>query len=276
MTAPRPPPQWQRAAGAWDRWGWSLQRQYGAATETMLDMAGIRPGMRVLDIAAGPGYQTVQAAARVGSAGHVLAVDIAPEMVAAARRTLAGAGLDNVTVAQVDAQALDVAPGGFDAVICRLSLMILPDARRALAGARAVLKPGGRMAAMVFAGPERNRFLSQPARIIRKRLSLPPPPPDAPGLFALADPKKLERLFRDAGYRDFSLVSVAAPQRLDSAKQHVAFLREASRALIEMMEAVPPEMQHNIWEEIERAAAVFEGADGFVGPCEVHIAAAAA
>lgn len=276
MAEPRPPPQWQRAAGAWDRWGWSLQRQYGAATETMLDMAGIGPGMEVLDIAAGPGYQTAQAARRVGRDGHVLAIDIAPEMIAAARRALAAEGLDNVTVARMDALALDVAPGGFDAAICRLSLMILPDAGRVLEGARAALKPGGRMAVMVFAAPERNGFLSQPARIIRERLSLPPPVSGAPGLFALADPAKLESLFRDAGYADFALVTVAAPQLLDSAKQHAAFLREAARALIEMMEDAPDEMQQDIWEEIEKAAAAFEGADGFVGPCELNIAAAAA
>ena len=61
--------QWQEAAEAWHRWGPTLERWLGAATELMLDRAGIGPGARVLDLAAGAGGQTIAAARRVGQPG---------------------------------------------------------------------------------------------------------------------------------------------------------------------------------------------------------------
>ena len=68
--------QWQAAARAWNDWGPLLRDWLGPATDIMLDMAAIGPGHRVLDVAAGAGDQTLQAAERVGPSGHVLATDI--------------------------------------------------------------------------------------------------------------------------------------------------------------------------------------------------------
>ena len=70
--------QWQQAAGAWHRWGSQLEDWLGEATELMLDLAGVRSGSRVLDVAAGAGGQTLAAARRAGTEGSVLATDIAP------------------------------------------------------------------------------------------------------------------------------------------------------------------------------------------------------
>ena len=70
--------QWQEAAEAWDRWGPTLEEWLGPATELMLDQTDIRPGARVLDLAAGAGGQTIAAARRVGPSGSVLATDISP------------------------------------------------------------------------------------------------------------------------------------------------------------------------------------------------------
>src|SRR5690348_4851706 len=53
--------QWQEAAEAWDRWGPTLEDWLGPATEAMLDGAGVRAGVRVLDVAAGAGGQTLAA-----------------------------------------------------------------------------------------------------------------------------------------------------------------------------------------------------------------------
>ena len=80
--------QWQDAAAAWDRWSEVIDRWLGPATEVMLDMAGIREGSRVLDVAAGAGGQSLAAARRVGPGGSVLATDIASNLLrfAAERR----------------------------------------------------------------------------------------------------------------------------------------------------------------------------------------------
>ena len=74
--------QWESAASAWHEWGPAIEDWLGAATERMLDDAGVSTGTRVLDVAAGAGGQTLTAARRVGPAGHVLATDISPAILA--------------------------------------------------------------------------------------------------------------------------------------------------------------------------------------------------
>ncbi len=86
--------QWQDAAEAWYRWRPTLSAWLGPATEMMLDMAGITVGSRVLDVAAGAGEQTIRAARRVGPGGHVVATDIAPNILGMRRGCGAAGGID--------------------------------------------------------------------------------------------------------------------------------------------------------------------------------------
>ena len=93
--------QWDAAAKAWDAWGDVLRRWLGDATTRMLDMAHVRAGSRVLDVAAGAGDQTLAAAERVGPTGYVLATDISPEILrfAAANAERAGVAPGDVVIA---------------------------------------------------------------------------------------------------------------------------------------------------------------------------------
>src|SRR5258706_926944 len=135
--------QWQTAAKAWNDWGPFLRKWLGPATETMLDMARVGPGSRVLDVAAGAGDQTLQVAERIGSQGHVLATDISPNILAFAAQNARNAGHGNVRTAVMDGESLDVPEGTFDAVISRVGLIYLPDQQKALEGMKRALKPTG-------------------------------------------------------------------------------------------------------------------------------------
>ena len=85
--------QWQEAAAAWNQWGPTLEQWLGSATEQMLDLAELRPGKRVLDLAAGTGGQTLVAARRVGATGAVLATDISSNILAFAAENAGRSGL---------------------------------------------------------------------------------------------------------------------------------------------------------------------------------------
>jgi SAM-dependent methyltransferase len=87
--------QWEQAAEAWHRWGPVLEAWLGEATETMLDLAEIGAGSKVLDVAAGAGGQSLAAARRVGPWGAVLAPDVSPAILgfAEAEASLAAAGI---------------------------------------------------------------------------------------------------------------------------------------------------------------------------------------
>ena len=104
----------------------------GAATEQMLDLAHIKAGSRVLDIAAGAGEQSLAAARRVGPTGHVLATDIAPALLDYALADARAAGLSNIETRELDGEALgDLPAASFDAVISRVGLIYSGPAARA-------------------------------------------------------------------------------------------------------------------------------------------------
>jgi SAM-dependent methyltransferase len=167
--------QWQNAAAAWHRWGPTLETWLGPATELMLDLAQVGPGSHVLDVAAGAGGQTLAAARRVGVDGAVLATDISPALLEYASGEARRAGLANVATREMDGEQIEVEPESFDAVISRVGLIYFPDQQAALRGMRNALRSGGRVAAIVYSTPDRNRFFSIPVSIIRRRANLPPP-----------------------------------------------------------------------------------------------------
>src|SRR3954452_6078288 len=158
----------------------------------MLDLAGVGPGSRVLDVAAGTGEQTILAARRVGPGGSVLAVDIAPEMLALAAEQAQAAGLANVEIMAVDAHALDLDPDSFDAAICRSGLMLMADPVAVLRRIFRVLKPGGKLSVLVFGPADANPLQWLPTRIAREAAGLPPLRPREPGMFALGEAGVLE------------------------------------------------------------------------------------
>lgn len=267
--------QWQSAAEAWHRWGPFIGEWLGPATEAMFDMTGVGPGSRVLDVAAGAGQQSIAAARRVGPAGHVLATDIAPALLAFADRDARDAGLGNVVAtAELDGEALaTLPPASFDAVISRVGLIYFPDQQRALAGMTAALRPGGRIGAVVYSTAEKNAFFSLPVKLIRERARLPAPLPGQPGPFSLGGEGVLEATLAKAGLRDIEVRRVPSPVKLPSAAECVRFERESFGALHQMMAGLSAAERESVWREIEQALHAFEGADGFVGPCEMLVGA---
>lgn len=123
--------------------GWQRRKAQRAkvnafADEMMLDLANLRAGSRVLDVAAGTGEQTIRAAQRVGLSGYVLATDVSASMLNLAAAAIRDAGLSNVETRVMDAANIDLEADSFDAVICRQGLMLFPESDKALVGMRRV------------------------------------------------------------------------------------------------------------------------------------------
>ncbi len=266
--------QWQDAAEAWHRWGPTIEDWLGPATERMLDAAGLVAGSRVLDVAAGAGGQSLAAARRVGPAGHVLATDISPAILAYAAKAATAAGLTNVGTSELDGEHLTVEEGSFDAVISRVGLIYFPDRQGALTGMRAALRPGGRISAVVYSTAEANGFFAIPVGVIRRRAQLPPPAPGQPGPFSFGSPGVAEQALTDAGFHDITVEAVTSPLRMPSAADCVRFERESFGALHQLLSGLPESEREAVWDEIGQALARFDGPDGFVGPCEMLVISA--
>ncbi len=264
--------QWQNAAAAWHRWGPQLEAWLGPATELMLDLAHVEAGSHVLDIAAGAGGQTLAAARRAGANGAVLATDISPAILEHAAGEARRAGLANVATREMDGERLAVQPESFDAVISRVGLIYFPDQQAALEGMRSALRKGGRVSAIVYSTPDRNRFFSIPVSIIRRRANLPPPLPGQPGPFSLGAPGVLQQAYEQAGFSEVEVRVVEAPLHFTSAAECVRFERESFGALHQMLAGLDEAGREAAWAEIQTELSQFEGPNGFTGPCELVVA----
>jgi SAM-dependent methyltransferase len=265
--------QWDAAAPAWHRWAPTLRSWLGTATERMLELAGIAPGARVLDVAAGAGDQTLQIAARVGHGGSVLATDISPEILAFAAREAKRAGHANVATRAMDGERLELEDATFDAVLSRVGLIYFPDQQGALREMHRVLVPGGRVGAIVYSTPDRNGFFSVPVSIVRRHAKLGPPLPGQPGPFSLGAVGVIEGAFAQAGFRDVRAERIDAPLRMKSAADCLRFEKESFGALHQLLSSLDPISRDAAWNEVGSALRDFErGSEGFVGPCELVVA----
>lgn len=263
--------RWTQAAAGWERWA-AARAALVPPTERMLDLAGIGPGARVLDVGCGAGEQTVLAARRVGPSGHVLACDIAAAMVAATERTAAAEGLGNVTTCVSSAEALVPVDPPFDAAISRLVLMLIPDPVAAARGVLGMLRPGGTFASIVHGDPARNPLNALSLEILARHGGRTLRP-GAPGFFALADRDRLASVLLDAGFVDVIVTTMPFERRLDDAAMAVAMIRDGFAVCQALVADLPEAEQTAAWAEVEAALAVYQRPDGLVVPGEVNLVA---
>jgi ubiquinone/menaquinone biosynthesis C-methylase UbiE len=189
-------------AAAWQKHYPSMRKQFAAVTNALVDAADPKPGTKILDLASGTGDPALSLAKRVGPNGSVTATDFSPYMLYALRANADDAGLTNVQTKVCDAHDLDLfADESFDLVTSRFGVMFLGELEKALAEIRRVLKPGGRIALMVWGGPDPGSYFGTAALPFIKRLA-EKPDPDGPSPMRFAEPGKLVRIVEKAGYSD--------------------------------------------------------------------------
>lgn len=267
--------QWDRSAQGWNDHGPQIRAWLRTATETMIDMARITPGARVLDVAAGAGDQTLDIAQRVGPAGSVLATDLSATILEMAARNAQQAGLANVQTRLADGEALPLDDASFDAVVCRLGLMFFPDPLRGLCEMHRVARRGGGVCTMVFSRPDRNPCVTILMSTAMKHAGLPPRDPFQPGgLLSLGKPGLADELFRSAGFADVATTAIDAPFRLPTTRHYLDFVRSSASPVQQILGRLDPAAADAAWQDIEERLTTFQTADGWVGPNELLLTAA--
>lgn len=189
---------WQ--TGVWDQmsdvYAREIDRRFAPVVNGVLARADVRPGERVLDLGTGTGAVAEQAARAVGARGEVVGVDISSAMLTLARRRAEELGLGNLRYEEGRGEALPAADGAFDVLLASLSLMYVIDRAAAAREIARVLRPGGRLVAAVWVGPEQCDIV----RFQQIAGSFAPPPP-VPGVGpgALADPSPFLAQLEAAG-----------------------------------------------------------------------------
>jgi ubiquinone/menaquinone biosynthesis C-methylase UbiE len=266
---------WEKAAPGWAKWEEVFSAGLSETTETLIDMAGIQTGMRVLDIACGAGNQTIQAAKRVGPNGIVVASDISPTMLEHVRKNASNAGLHNIETMERAADELDETQPSFDAAISRLGLMLFPSPLTALKSIQRVLKAGARFAALVFTTPAHNPFMAQTMAILLRHAGKSAPAPGQPGIFALGASGVLENLMRESGLTDVTTKTLRAPLSLANSSDALEMMQDAFGAYRAVVADLRDAEKSRAWGDVYECLKTFETGRGFSTEFEFIIGAAA-
>jgi ubiquinone/menaquinone biosynthesis C-methylase UbiE/uncharacterized OsmC-like protein len=205
---------WDRAVGTYEQ-GW--QAQLTPAHDLMLKMMPPQPGERVLDVACGTGLVSLRLAAGVGEQGCVVGTDISERMVEAASSIASKRNIRNVQFWRHDAEALPFPDGSFDAAVCALGLMYVPDPVRAMREMRRLVNSDGRVAVAVWGARQRCGWAAvfpiTDARVASEVCPL---------FFQLGTGDTLARAMTDAGFADVRLERISTTLGYASAEAALA------------------------------------------------------
>ncbi|MBS1886823.1 MAG: methyltransferase domain-containing protein [Actinobacteria bacterium] len=245
---------WDSAAVGWMEWSEFNDRADRHISRRLVELAGVRPGSRVLDVAAGYGEPSLTAARKAGPAGRVVATDISAEMLAFGRERAAAAGLGNLEFVQADAAGLDFPAASFDAAVSRWGIIFEPDAEAAAARVRGFLEPGARMAISSWGEPDEVPFLSIPMRTTIERLGLSPVPAGTPGPLSRPTAAAIGGLLDGGGFSDIAVERAEVTFEFDSAAHFTAYVRAIAAPIRALIARHAGDSQEEAWGAITRAA----------------------
>ncbi|ATB35960.1 hypothetical protein CYFUS_001374 [Cystobacter fuscus] len=255
MTTQRPPQQtwWAEHLATVRRYDEMESRLTASVSERMLDLACLRPGMRVLDVASGMGEPSLRAAHRVGPSGFVLGTDLSDGMLEVAREKARAQALSNIEFRTADAEMLEVPEQSFDAATVRWALMYMPRPERALERLWRALRPSAPLVCACWAGPGQVEYASLPRRSLARFRPLPPVEPEAPSVFRFSDPELLRPLLTRTGFVMEHVESMHVPvMEAEDGTGVVRWIRELGGPVAKIVEELPPETQRAWEEEVAR------------------------
>lgn len=185
----------------WRKYNGIESRLTAPLSERMLDLAGVRPGVRVLDLATGPGEPALRAAPRVVPDGLVVGLELDDSVLDLAREKARQRGIANLDLRSADATAAHEVPSNyFHAVTVRWGLMYMSSPVAALVNVHKALHPRGMLVAALWAEPDRVPFYTLPRRLLERYRAVPVIDFEAPGPFRYADLDRITRDFAEAGF----------------------------------------------------------------------------
>jgi SAM-dependent methyltransferase len=255
---------WNNAAPGWKDLFVGLDRAAQHVSDRLVELARIKQGDRVLDIATGSGEPAVTAARKVGPRGVVVATDQSAAMLELARERAASLGLRNVKFVEADAETLAIEERDFNAALCRWGLMFVADLDAVARRIAALLAAGGSFATAVWGPADKVPMVALGEDAVRQLAKLPPPEASAPHPLKLADTTPLKRSLTGAGFKDIQVESLIVKFEWKSAEVFTEQRLALSAPFRAMLSKQTPELQRQILDALTSAASAYADSSGIV------------
>ena len=234
----------------------------------LIDLAEVRPGTHVLDVACGTGVVTRLAAERVGTSGRVVGLDINVAMLSVARG-LPPVGGASVEWLEASALEMPLPDAAFDVVLCQHGLQQFPDRLAALREMRRVLIPAGRLALCVWSPIEENPGMAALVGALERHVGTEAAA-NRRAPFALGDPAELRGLVEEAGFRDIDVRTVVETARFPSPEALVAYQLAATP--LSTLGALTEEAHQAVAHDVRAALQPYLQGSRLAVPMEAHFA----
>ncbi len=254
--------RWERSADGWLARNEAFQAAVEPVSRWLVAAVEPRPGEDLLDLAAGVGETGFRAAALLQPEGRLYCVDAAESMLAAARQRAEQLGLRGVEVLRGDLEAIPLASGAVDAVLCRWGYMFALDRAAALAETARVLRPGGRLALATWAAEQKNPWAGLLTRALMRQGLAPDRTPGAPGPFDLNSAASIERLLAAGEFGQVRIAEIGIRFRYPDLDDYWEASLALSRPFADIVEGLEAPTLGALRAEVDTAVAPFRAADG--------------
>ena len=255
---------WEIVAEGWQKWWKIFEQGAQIVNEKLVELAEIKQGDKVLDIATGTGEPAITAARKVGINGHVLATDISPQMLKIAKERAASFGLEDIVeFKEIDAEKIDIdlqsqlQPPFFNPILCRWGLMFLPNLTLTLTNMHKLLSSGGKVVAVVWSEPSKVPKLYAAIDFVTREMGISSTITDNHSNYAktlspfnLANIDIVKEALVEAGFKDIHIEYLNVIFEFASAKDYTNFAKEIIAPLQDMLANETEKRREEIWEAL--------------------------
>lgn len=242
---------WNQFSPGWKKWDEMTMDFLKPIGDEIIRQLNPKTRDVALDVASGTGEPGLTIASMVNK-GRVVITDLAEDMLTIARENAKVRGISNIETLVCDVCELPFADNTFDKISCRFGFMFFPDMELAAQEMTRVLKPGGRIAASVWGVPEKNFWVTAIMGTIKEYIEVPPPPPDAPGMFRCAQDGLLADLFSQAGLTNTSQKEIPGKLNTVTTENYWNMMTEVGAPIVAALSKADEETKANIKQEVHR------------------------